>query len=159
MKAISEYVLSIIAVIILSTTSSIFLSDKKIGKLINYFFSSLIILMIITPVISFFSKEYKYNANIFNYEIQLDNTYIDYVSEIMNSELNKSVQSMLQKNGYKNVKIRVENSGQNNFIKSVYVNLDNLVIDADYEHINKYERISLLICDYLEIKNEAIIYE
>jgi len=159
MKAISEYILSIIAVIILSTTSSIFLSDKKIGKFINYFFSSLIILMIITPVISFFSKEYNYNANIFDYEIQLDNNYINYINGIMNSELNESIQSMLQKNGYKNVKIRVEKGGQNNFIKSVYVNLDNLVIDANYEHINKYERISSLICDYLEIKNEAIIYE
>ena len=66
---------------------------------------------------------------------------------------------MLAKNGYRNVKISVRSDGSSDLVNTVSVNLDDLVIDADFEHINKYNKITSLISDYLDIDKEAVVYE
>ena len=97
--------------------------------------------------------------NIFAYKFELDANFIDYTDSIKNAEINDSIKNMLKKNGYRNVEVKVSSGGSSGLIKSVSVNLSNLVIDADFEHINKYDRIASLISDYLDIEKGAIVYE
>ena len=156
---ITQYVLSIICIIIFSTIAGIFFENKGVGKYINYFFSSLIILMIITPIASLSSKNFEIDDTIFDMETNLDTKFLGYLNSIKNAEINSAIQSMLAKNGYKNVKIHVDSNGTSNLINTVLVNLDDLVIAAEIEHINKYNKITSLISNYLDIEKEAIIYE
>jgi len=156
---ITDYVISIICIIIFSTLAGLFFENKGIGKYVNYFFSSLIILLVITPIASIVNKNFEITDEFFSTEVTLDSEFLDYLSDIKNAELNSAVQSMLAKNGYRNVKISVRSDGSSDLVNTVSVNLDDLVIDADFEHINKYNKITSLISDYLDIDKEAVVYE
>ena len=156
---ITDYVISIICIIIFSTLAGLFFENKGIGKYVNYFFSSLIILLVITPIASIVNKNFEISDEFFSTEVTLDSEFLDYLSAIKNAELNSAVQSMLAKNGYRNVKISVRSDGSSDLVNTVSVNLDDLVIDADFEHINKYNKITSLISDYLDIDKEAVVYE
>jgi len=155
----SSYIIGIIVIIILSTFSEVLLTKNRIGKFINYVFSSLIILMVITPVSQIVSNGFSFNENIFNYEITLDNEFLSYIEEFKNGQINLKIEEMLAQNGYKNARVKVSMDVETQLVQTIKVNLSNLVIDAEIEHINKYERITSLICEYLDVTMEAVEYE
>ncbi|MCQ2556334.1 MAG: hypothetical protein MJ149_03280, partial [Clostridia bacterium] len=72
-----------------------------------------------------------------------------------------NIKSTLEQNGFSNVDIILNYSTQNGtlVINSCKVNLKNLVISADKQHINKYEFIGDIIAQETNLTSEVIIFD
>ena len=163
MNAISAWIMSILGIVIIGTLIDLILPSGRIGKYIKSIFATVTVLVIVLPIPSLIKNNFKIeNGNLITPEFILDENYIDYANKIKMQYLAKGVETVLAEDGLRNVKVTIDGTSDKNniIIKSVTVNLKNLVIDEDKQHINKYELIRESVTKYLNVEKDAvIIYE
>lgn len=156
----SSYVLSILGVVLLGIIIDVIIPSGNINKYIKSIFSIFIIAVIISPVVKFISNKNDFKLDYDNY--QIDQELVEYIyKKRVNNEQTK-IEEYFTNEGFCNIDIIINFSIKNNEIEyiSCDVNLQNLVISADKQHINKYEFIKSVICDYTNLTEEEIlIYE
>ena len=70
-----EWILSIGTIIILTTIADLILPDGKIGKYIKCFFSLLVMLVILTPIINYKNNNLNIDMTAIDKEYELQNNY------------------------------------------------------------------------------------
>lgn len=157
MTFMGKYILSLVGVIILAAVSNLFFSDKKLGKYLNYVFSSLVILLVITPVVSLVGNGFKWDGSLFDYKLETDQDYLNVTGGYKIKLMEKGVEDMLADKGYKNTEVTITGEmGDEIIISDVRVNLTNLVMDGNLPHINKYDKIRELVATGLNIGKEKV---
>ena len=164
LSEISSWIMSIAGIICLSVVIELLLPNGQMNKYIKSIFSFFIVLVIVLPLPKLLKKEFDY-SNLFNYEnsIKIDENYIYQLNLDRINKLKNDIEQETQKYGYKNVEIYINCSIYDNAmqIKSVYVDLKNLVITSNAEHndIAKIRKhISSIIQGYINIDSEVIYY-
>ena len=159
-----EWILSIGVVILLTSIVGLILPEGKIGKYIKCFFSFIILLVLLTPLLN---KEVIYSDFLINEnEIQLQENYLNYVYSKKIDTYKKYIQEIFDKNGISDIDssdITLISSTKNNgeiIIEQIVIELNNKVIYSDIEHINIIEKIENNIKNIFENEVEVlIIYE
>ena len=158
-----SWIISLGCIIIISALITMLLPEGKLGKFIKYYFSLIIMIVIIQPI----SKINNYNLNydsIFNEKqinIQLD--YLEYVTEKRINNHILDCKKIAENLGIRDVLIdinyNIDEKGEI-ILNKVYINLKNSVIISDKAHINIIVELKDSICDYLAIEEEqVVIYE
>ena len=115
--------------------------------------------VIISPVVKFISNKNGIKIDYNNYE--LDKGLIEYIFEkrVENEEI--KIENYLQNKGFNEVDINIYFSINKNEIQynSCSVNLKNVVISADKQHINKYEFIKNVVKDFTNLTYEEIVID
>ena len=156
----SSYVLSILGVVLLGIIIDVIIPSGNINKYIKSIFSIFIVAVIISPVVKFLSNKSDFKLDYNNYEIDQELVQYIYKKRVENEE--KKIEQHFQSEGFEGIDIVIDFSINNNEIEynSCNINLENLVISADKQHINKYEFIRNLVIDYTNLtKEEILIYE
>jgi len=158
-----DWIISIVAVVLITSIVCLILPQGKMGKYVKGIFSLLSTLVVIKPI--FYIKNTDVNfEQIFNSnELVLQDSFIDYVTNKRIEEFKENCLKITKENGADNAKVEIEYFlDENKGIKICFVkiSLQNSVIISDKEHINFKEEIISDIASYLCInENMVIIYE
>ncbi len=161
MNAISAWIMSILGIVIIGTLIDLILPSGRISKYIKSIFATVTVLVIVTPIPSLIKNNFNVeNGNLIAPEFTLDENYIAFADGIKMRYLAKGVEEKLAEDGLRGVSVEIDGKFDNNnslIINFVKVNLQNLVIDEDKQHINKYELIRDSVTKYLNVEKGAVI--
>lgn len=161
MKSILSWVISILSIVIIATILDMFLAEKKLGKVVRSVFSSLIVLIIISPLPALLNGCKEPQGNFIPKEIKLDQKYLEYAKSQKVRALEKGLEAALAEEGYKNIKAEITAELSDKFeISLVKLDISNLNITKGISNINKVEKIRDLTSQFLKInRDKIVIYE
>ncbi len=154
----TEYILSILGIVLLGVMIDVIIPSGSISKFIKSLFGIFVLAVIIMPVIKFFNTTRDFNLEYTNYE--LNQTLLNYINNQKVLAIADDIETELYDNGFSNIDIKINYSTNDNNLtyNSCEVNLKNLVISKDKQHINKYEFIIEVIKEYTNLVEEVIIF-
>lgn len=157
------WIISISAIVFITSIFGIIVPDSKIGKLIKSVFSILIIFVIISPIANIKNQDVSFENFINTSEIVYQNDYLDFIADKKAKELENESKKIIENLGVNNVFVNIcymHDHLEKFIVKSVEVNLKNAVIISDKAHINIKEQIRTELSSYLEIdKNLVLVNE
>ncbi len=155
----SDWVLSVGAVVLLTTVSGYIIPEGKLGKYVKGVFSILVLLVIIRPVINFDFSSISYVFDEQESEMVIQGNYLEYVFNEKTKGLEKGVVEIIKELDVNDVNVVIIQNMTENYgyeIKNVNINLKNAVINSDKEHINIIKEIKKTVSKYLNISEDLI---
>ena len=155
-----EYVISIGAVILVTTVLTIIIPQGKIGKFVKGFFSIIITLVILSPLSNLSLDEF--NLNDFNVNSKYQHDFLYYVAENKIASLEQDSQIILENSGIKNAEVDIDfivNDDYSTSIKNVKINLKKAVIISNGQHINIIEEGVNYVSKYLSVDKGVIVVD
>lgn len=154
----SGYILSILGIVIVGVLVDIVVPSGTINKYIKSIYAIFVLAVILSPVIKFLSNTHDINVNITGYEINED--LMNYINTNKIKSLETNIENKLKDEGLDVIDIKINYSIESNelMINSCTVNMQNLVITSDKQHINKYEFIIEVVREYTNLADEEIIF-
>ena len=151
---LSSWILSIIGIVFIGVLSDILLPNGKMQNVVKTVVSLFTILIILKPISKFDFN----NLNFSSFDdIYPDNSFIETYEENKLDKLKIDIKNSLAESGYNQVELEIER-GENNSIKTIYVDLNRLVILENMTNINKYTNIIAIIKQFVNIDREQIIF-
>ena len=158
-----SWIISISAVVIITAIISLIVPEGKIGKYIKSIFSLFIVFTIIKPLFYIKNTEFKYEDIFDQNEIELQFSFIEFISEEKINEYENNCLIILENEGVSNgiVEIVYSHEDQSKIkIEFISVNLENSVIISDKSHIDIIKDIKKNISTYMNINIDSVkIYE
>lgn len=153
------YILSILGIVVAGVLIDIIVPTGSINKYIKSIYSIFVVAVLISPVVKLLNK-----ANDFSFkydDYQINTNLLTYIYEKQVSSHEKSIEQAFADKGFSNVDIVLNFSIENDELRynSCQVNLKNLVISADKQHINKYEFVKTVVKESTNLKPEEIIID
>ena len=153
-----EWILSVCGTVILTTVAFSVIPQGKTGKIIKSIFSIMCIAVFIKPIILLNDSEINYEFIVNNGNFFIDENYLNYVSNLKEESLSKSVYDLLHKRGFKvkNVQIDLFYNEEKLSAKSVFIRLDGANIEIETESKHIIDEVYSYLNNKIEI-NENII--
>lgn len=154
----SGYILSILGIVIVGVLVDIVVPSGTINKYIKSIYAIFVLAVILSPVIKFLSNTHDININITGYEINED--LMNYINTNKIKSIETNIENKLKDEGFDGIDIKINYTIESNelMINSCTVNMQNLVITSDKQHINKYEFIIEVVREYTNLADEEIIF-
>ena len=154
----SGYILSILGIVIVGVLVDIVVPSGTINKYIKSIYAIFVLAVILSPVIKFLSNTHDINVNITGYEINED--LMNYINTNKIKSIETNIENKLKDEGFDGIDIKINYSIESNelMINSCTVNMQNLVMSSDKQHINKYEFIIEVVREYTNLAAEEIIF-
>lgn len=159
MSTISIWVLSIVGIIVLSMLVDLLLPSGSMSKFIKSIFGYLIIVVILSPVFSFFSqKNFSINDIFSSSNVQIQDSFVANVNRQFLDSVENSIEKSCHEKGIKFVEVGIEADIFENEIeiKQISVNLKNIVITDEVKHTNIRTSIISIIKENIKVKEEII---
>ncbi len=152
------YILSILGIVVAGVFIDIIIPNGTISKYIKSIYAIFVLAVIISPIINFFNKNQGFNLQYQEYEI--NENLINYINQNKVKSIENNITADLEEEGMSNIDIIINYSIDNNelSINSCTINLKNLVISADKQHINKYEIIKQIVHEHTNLAEEEMIF-
>ena len=157
-----EWIISIVAVVLITSIVCLILPQGKMGKFIKNIFSILTMLVIIKPII--YLKDFDYNFDNLgsNNEVTIQENFLDYIYSKRIEEYKQNCLKITKDFGVENASVEIYYDIDNQAIKItlIEINLRDSVILSDKGHIHIKEGIITNISTYLNVeKNMVVINE
>lgn len=156
MSLISSWILSICGMVLVGILVDIIMPQKKLAKFVKSIVGIFTVLVAFTPLTKVNLDNINLDGTLSGMEI--DNTFVENREEEKLSSLKTSIESSIGQNGYKNVEIYFETEGNKGVIKTVFVDLKNLVLCTENLNINKYTNIVAIVKQFVSISEDKIIF-
>ena len=92
------WIISISAIVLLTSIFSVIIPESKVGKLIKSVFSVLVVFVIINPIINIKNQDFSFDYLVSSGDITFDDNYLDFISakkvEVINSESKKMIENL-----------------------------------------------------------------
>jgi energy-coupling factor transporter transmembrane protein EcfT len=155
-----SWVITILAVIVIGTILDIFLSEKKLGKFVRNIFSSLVVLLLISPIPVLLTDCSSIKEDFLFSNVNLDTSYINYANKQKVKYLQNGVEEALAADGYKKVIVTIDADMSKEIeIELARVDISKMVIETGVGNINKVETIRNLVAKYLNIQKSLVIID
>lgn len=154
----SGYILSILGIVIVGVFVDIIVPSGAINKYIKSIYSIFVVAVLISPVINFISKKHDFTLHYEDYEVSEKLLNFIHTKKVNQTEIN--IEKELDNEGFSNIDIIINFSIKDNELiyNSCSVNLENLVIESDKQHINSYEFIKEVVGKHTNLTYEEIIF-
>ena len=159
MSGISAYLLGIVGVVLILVVVDLILPDSKISKYIKSIASIFVVAVIASPIINLVKSDWDWKSFFVSSEYQVDENILNNINQQNIEVLEKELVEYLETQGFKGVDIMISASLTDLELKinCIYVNLCDLVINENSEHIDYYTKIKELITQQINIEEEKII--
>ncbi len=158
-----DWIISIVAVVLITSILSLILPQGKMGKYIKNIFSLLTMFVMIKPIIYVKEGNFNYEQIIGANEIVLQDGFLEFVYNKRIEEYEENCNKIIEEIGVKGAGVNINfniNKNQDIDIYSVQINLKNSVIILDKPHINIKEEIIADIASCLNVNKDLVmIYE
>ena len=151
------YILSILGIVIVGILIDIIIPSGAINKYIKSVYSVFIVAVIVMPIVKFFNKNKDFVIHYQDYEIS--DKLLNYISNKQVQELESRIEFELDSSGFKEIDIILKFEIKDNqlFYNSCVVNLENLVIESNSQHIISYDYIKEVIIKHTNLTEEVIV--
>lgn len=158
MSQISQWILSIVGIVLVGVLVEIVLPQGKTNKLLKSIVAVVTILIVIMPIKNIDIKSIDFANIIKNFEI--DNSFVNERNQDMIVAIQSQIEKDLENNGYENVSIKIEGdySSEKLQVKYVFVDLKKLVLRDENLNINKYTNIVAIIKKSIECSEESVVF-
>lgn len=152
------YILSILGIVVAGVFIDIIIPSGTISKYIKSIYAIFVLAVIVTPIIKFFNDNRGFDLQYQEYEI--NQNLINYIQTNKIEAMENNIILDLENEGLSNIDIIINYSIDNNelSINSCTINLENLVISSDKQHINKYEIIKQIVRENTNLTDEEMIF-
>ena len=159
MSGISAYLLSIVGIVILLVIIDLILPDSKISKYIKSIAAVFVVAVIASPIVKLVNSNWDWHSLFVGSEYQIDENIINNINQQNIEVLEDEITNYLAEQGFEGVKVMVSANFTENELKIsyIYVNLCDLVINENLEHIDYYTKIKELITQQINIEGDKII--
>lgn len=159
MSGISAYLLSIVGVVILLVIIDLILPDSKISKYIKSIAAVFVVAVIASPIVKLVNSNWDWHSLFVGSEYQIDENIINNINQQNIEVLEDEITNYLTEQGFEGVEVMVSANFIENELKIsyIYVNLCDLVINENLEHIDYYTKIKELITQQINIEGDKII--
>ena len=153
------YILSILGIIVAGVFIDIIVPAGAINKYIKGIYSIFVVAVLTIPVVKFLNKNHDFAIKYEEYNVNAE--LLDYIFTMRATSLETNIEKALADEGFSNVDIKFTFSinADELIYNSCNVNLINLVISADMQHINKYEFIKEMIQRNTNLTEQEIIFD
>lgn len=161
MSAISTWVLSIVGIIILSILVDLILPSGKTSSFIKNIFGYLIIVVILSPVFTFFTKKDFSVNDLFDKEnVQIQDGFVASVNRQFLNNAEKAIEKACEEEGFRFVEVGIEADIFENqlIINQISVNLKFVVIDDKAKNKNIKTSILDIVQDNIKIEKEIVVF-
>ena len=161
MSAISTWVLSIVGIIILSILVDLILPSGKTSSFIKNIFGYLIIVVILSPVFTFFtSKEFSVNDLFDKENVQIQDGFVASVNRQFLDNAEKAIEKACEEEGFKFVEVGIEADIFENqlIINQISINLKFVVIDDKAKNKNIKTSILDIVQNNIKIEKEIVVF-
>lgn len=160
MSQITSWLLGVLSIVLITVIVDMLLPDSKMSKYIKSVLATITVLVIVMPLPSIIKNGCNFNADsLFNYDYTLDENFLDYANSSKLSYLARGVEDALEEKGFLNVSVEIKGYVETDeiIVEFVTLNIKNLVLESDNEHINKYNVLKQLVTEYLYIEEGQVI--
>lgn len=159
MSGISAYLLSIVGVVILLVIIDLILPDSKISKYIKSIAAVFVVAVIASPIVKLVNSNWDWHSLFVGSEYQIDENILNNINQQNIEVLEDEITNYLTEQGFEGVEVMVSANFTENELKIsyIYVNLCDLVINENLEHIDYYTKIKELITQQINIEGDKII--
>lgn len=161
MSAISIWILSIVGVIVLSVVVDLVMPNGSTSKFIKNIFAFVIVIVIISPIVSFLSNKNLVLDDFFKEKsIVVQDEFIASINRQLLDKTEEDIQKTLKANGINNVQVGFSADIFQNELKieQVSVDLSQIVIDEKFPHINIKTSIKDIIFRFVSIEESKIVF-
>ena len=153
------YILSILGIVVAGVFIDIIIPSGTINKYIRGIYSIFVVAVLVSPVVKLLNKSQDFSITYEEYNI--NENLLKYIYTMRCQSLETNLENALKEEGFANVDIILNFSIENNELKYnlCNVNLKNLVITPDKQHINKYEFIRKVVKENTNLTDEEIIID
>lgn len=152
-----DYILSILGIVVVGVIIDVIIPSGSVNKYIKSIYSIFVVAVLLMPLIKFVNSGKNINLTYKDYEIEEE--LLTHISNKRVEEMEETIEKHFITEGFKEIDIQLNYSLNNNKIEynSCTVNLQNMVILADKQHINKYEFIKDVVSYYTNLSYQEII--
>jgi stage III sporulation protein AF len=153
------YILSILGIVIAGIFIDIIIPNGAINKYIKGVYSIFVVAVLINPVVKFLNKEHNFTIKYEEYNISAN--LLSHIYEMRSKTTEQNIETHLKNEGLENIDIILSFSIENEKLKynSCIINLKNMTISQDKQHINKYEFIKDIVKQHTNLTDEEIIID
>ena len=152
------YILSILGIVVAGIFIDIIVPDGTINKYVKSIYSIFVVAVILSPIVKLISKKDIYTLQHEDY--QVNEKLMNYIQNQKVKQMENKIKAELESEGFKNLDIKINYSTNSNELSliSCEINLKKLSIDADKQHINKYEFIAGVVKENTNLLDEVILF-
>ena len=146
-----KWLLSVVGVVFLGVMFDLVYPRGKTNTLCKSIFGVIAVFVMISPIL-------KFDVN--NIDNSIDTTIIDStIMNAMDSSYERKLLSKLKDMGIDGLNVEIEGKMFNNMyeISNVYIDTTNIVLEKNFEYINKYEVITSETSKILNVLPERIV--
>lgn len=153
------YILSVLGIVVAGVIIDIIVPSGTINKYIRGVYSIFVVAVLISPIMKLMNKTHDFSIKYQDYS--LNENLLSYIYKSKVDSMQIRIEKELEEEGLKNVDIILNFSIENDQLeyKSCIVDLKKLVINADKQHINKYEIITEVIKGSTDLTQEEILFD
>ena len=158
MSGISQYLLSIVGVVVLSMLLDLILNDGKLSKYVKSVMGLVLVFVIVYPLPKLVKNKIDFKSFIDD-SMSFHEEYQSTVHKQQKDALARSLEKELEKNGFFGVQIEIwcDELTDISKISYIFVDLTNLVLSENNQHINKYEAIKILLMEQTGVEEGQVI--
>ena len=160
MSGFSVWVLSIAGICVLSVLVELILPDGQTRKYIKAIFSFFVIIVIVSPLPKLVKNGVDIDSIIAGDNIGIQEDFIYQLNRNKLDSISLNIENELKEQGIDGVKILLSANifSSKLEIEAVFVDLFELVIPDDKQHINTHEIIIKTIKKHIDIEEENIVF-
>lgn len=157
----TAWLLSLIGIAFLGVLVDLVLPSGQMNKYIKGMFGIFTVFVIISPLPKLLNIDIDFNSLIYNQSAtEIDCDFLEATNQKIKKQLEISVEKNLENKGFLKVDVEIlANLEDMKFtIKKVIVNLQNMVINGNLPHINKYTEIKAGVLEILNIEEGQVVF-
>ena len=153
-----EYILSVLGIVIVGVFVDVIVPNGAINKYIKSIYSIFVVAVMLNPLFNLLKNTKDFTIKYQDFEVNVN--LLNYIYKTRIAEQEKELENTLKEQGFVNVDIIVNFSIENDELiyNSCEINLKNLVINEDKQHINKYDFITNLVMESTNLTEEEIVF-
>lgn len=162
MSALGGWILGILGIVVIGAVIDLVLPSGRMNKYVKSVFAAVTVLVVILPLPNLLKNGCSADEFIPNIKVETDDKYLEYTQNIKKNYIIKGLKAALSNDGITLGEMSIEGdfSSVAPVITAVKINLSQVVIVGQSEHINKYELLRNKVSLYLAVDKDVIaIYE
>lgn len=161
MSAISAWILGIVGVVVLSIIVDLVMPNGSTSKFIKNIFAFVIVIVILSPIVSFLSKKDIKLEDIFeNNNITIQEEFLSSVNQKILNKLQEELENDIEEFGISGVQVGLKANifEEKLNIEQVSIDLKKCVIDENISHIDIKTSILKIVLRKINIEEEKIVF-
>ena len=161
MSAVSAWILGIVGVVVLSIIVDLVMPNGSTSKFIKNIFAFVIVIVILSPIVSFLSKKDIKLEDIFeNNNITIQEEFLSSVNQKILNKLQEELENDIEEFGISGVQVGLKANifEEELNIEQVSIDLKKCVIDENISHIDIKTSILKIVLRKINIEEEKIVF-